>query len=256
MINLPGSQIAVRKSLFAALDGNGTERDQRIASLALRYLETEHRQCFYLTRTEKARGLVLLRNNIGDNVASWRLWWASSAAFFDVLWTMGVTTRRLCIPADRSVRSLARNVRILDDSGAREVTFPCLRCGYEQTAPVGSLGPFICRSCTSPYLLRLNDGTRVAFAPPAIIKVSHATLTPRLLKEALVLFEATPTTPVEEIHKQYRALIKQYHPSVVATTGDPIAMHAAEEITKTLNNAWRLLQQWHSPDNDIQALLG
>lgn len=256
MIDLPESPTIIKRSLFAALDGDGNERDRRIAMLALSYLEPEQRRCFYLNPAEHARGLVMLRNTVGNNFAFRHLWWASNEAFFDVLWTMGVILKRPSKPRTRPGIGLPRNIRAPDGRGALEATFPCLRCGHEQTAPVGSLGPFTCRECMAPYLLRVNDGTRVAFAPPAIVKSSHSAFTPKLLKDALELFEASPTTPVEEIHTRYRALIKLYHPSVVAATGDPIAMQAAEEVTKTLNSAWKLLEQWHGEDVDIQSSVG
>lgn len=243
--DLPGSPKPVLDGIVVALNEGKNGRDHRIAVLALTYLETRHRRFYYLTQEEINGGLVLPRSTGKNDMAFERLRWESSNALLDILWVMGVTTRRPSGVKAPSGFQRARNVMPLRDGTSWEVTFPCLVCGRSQCALVGTKGPFTCPECASQYRLRLNDGTRVAFLRlPEADKCSES-VKPTPFQEALDILEASADTPFEVLKKKHRTLLKQYHPDMVASIADVKLSEAAEKITTILNGAWEVVEQQH-----------
>ena len=240
---LPGQFLPALR-LLRAVHGNGSERDERVIHLALGHLEPFHREHF-LSRAVGANELWELELAHRRDRAYQALTRNSIDALRVVFWKLGIITHPSAGHKWRA-RRCPLVMGLMDrhlgaDPGQTE--FACLACGHLLRVPVGKTKKLSCPTCKVPFGLRFNDGRRIAFSRPRPARNSWVSVDCNPFLNPYEVLQVDPTATLDEMRKAYRRQLVQCHPDKVWNLGSPTALWAAEEATRNINEARRLIEQ-------------
>ena len=136
------------------------------------------------------------------------------------------------------------------DSSTIYALFQCLNCKADLRAPLSN-GSCRCPRCKLSFHVKKVNSTPLAFI--IIPENSFTTSTnnnanarrsvPPAVRSALHVFNLDETATLNDAKKNYRDLVKSYHPDLVSHLG-PDLKKVAEAKTKEINSAYNILEKY------------
>lgn len=230
--------------LLRALQGTGSQRDERLIHVALSHVDAVHRE-HILSRAVSATEFWELELAHRGDRAYQALGRNSMAALRVVFWKLGIITDP-GVGHKWKARRCPLTIGLMDkhlgaDSAWTE--FACLACGHIVHLKTGQKGKFTCSNCGHESRLSYNDGCRIAFSRPRTARASWVSVDRNFGPDPYEVLQVPPTATFDEMRNAYRRQLMCYHPDKVYSLRCPTASWAAEEATRNLNAAWGMIEQ-------------